>query len=143
MPQQPEHIFVYGTLRRGRHEMARLLTEQAVDEGHGTIQARLFLVEDYPGVELSEDPRHLVHGEVYRLVEGPALLAALDDYEGFDRRDPAGSLFVRRVLPVRLVDGTVLPAWVYLYNRPTEGLPAIPSGDFHDVRSRRRALAPA
>lgn len=143
MPQQPEHIFVYGTLRRGRHEMARLLAEEAVEAGQGTIQARLFLVDDYPGVELSGDSRTVACGEVYRLVDEETILAALDDYEGFDPGDPVGSLFVRRVVPVRLSDGTVLPAWVYVYNRPTEGLPEIASGDFHGVRPRRRALAPA
>lgn len=59
-----------------------------------------------------------------------ALLAALDEYEGVDAAHPARSLFVRRVTETEREDGMRVAAWVYVYNRPVEGLTRVVSGDW-------------
>ncbi len=132
---EPLHIFVYGTLRRGgRADMHGLLARGAELVGAGTCAGRLFLVEDYPGVVGSEDVRDVVHGEVYRLAADPearsALLRGLDRYEGYEPAVPDASLFVRVADDVTLDSGETVRAWVYHYNRPTIGLERIDSGDF-------------
>lgn len=135
------HLFVYGTLRKGQPEMDRLLGAHAIDIGRGTLQGRLFLIGDFPGAKVSENPDDRVHGEIYRLVDAGPALAVLDEYEEYDPTDPNHSLFVRRLAPIRLNDGTTLPAWVYLYNRSIEGLRPIPSGDFLDAAHPHRTSA--
>lgn len=143
MPESPRHLFVYGTLRHGRHEMARLLEESALAVGGGSVQGCLYLVEDYPGATWSDDPRQQVRGEVYRLLDGPEVLRRLDEYEDYRPENPRESLFLRRVTDVQMDDGTSLPAWIYLYNRPIHGLPTIRSGDFVDVEREVRRAKPA
>jgi gamma-glutamylcyclotransferase (GGCT)/AIG2-like uncharacterized protein YtfP len=133
MTKNHQHLFVYGTLRKGQPDMDRLLGAHAIDVGRGTLQGRLYLVDDFPGAKVSEHPDDRVHGEIYRLVDASPALAALDEYEEYNPTDPKHSLFVRRLAPIRLADGTTLSAWVYLYNRSTEGLRSIPSGDFLDA----------
>lgn len=142
MPESPRHLFVYGTLRHGQHEMARLL-EYALALGQGSVQGRLYLVEDYPGAIWSDDPRQQVRGEVYHLLDGQNVLRRLDEYEDYRPEAPQRSLFLRRATDVLMDDGTRLPAWIYLYNGPTNGLPMIPSGDFLDVEREVRRATPA
>lgn len=144
MPESPQHLFVYGTLRPGQHAMADLLASGASRVGPGTIQGRLFLVDDYPGAIWSADPQDRVHGEVFRLAgDADEVLCRLDEYEHYDPRHPATSLFVRGVGDVRLSDGTRLPAWIYYFNGVTRQLTPIPSGDFFEVQSDARRARPA
>ena len=129
MPLQ--HLFVYGTLRRNAgNKMSSLLAEQGAFVGEAFCQGQLFRIDYYPGLVLSENPAHVVKGEVYALHDPAALLARLDEYEecgpGFS--EPAE--YVRKQRVVSLSDGCELLAWVYVYNRSTEGLTDIPSGDF-------------
>lgn len=143
MPEPPRHLFVYGTLRHGQHEMARLLEERALTVGRGSVQGRLYLVDDYPGATSSDDPRQKVRGEVYHLLDGHEVLCRLDEYEDYRPEAPGKSLFLRRVIDVLMDDGTRLPAWIYLYNGPTNGLPTIRSGDFLDLEPEVRHARPA
>ena len=73
----------------------------------------------------------VVEGEVFAIgadaAEAAVVLAATDRYEACVPDDPQGSTYLRRLHPV-LVDGAVLLAWLYLYNRPTDGLRPIPGG---------------
>jgi gamma-glutamylcyclotransferase (GGCT)/AIG2-like uncharacterized protein YtfP len=132
MKQPDQHyLFVYGTLRRDRwHEMYRLLARYADFMGDATFHGRLFLVDEFPGAMLSNSPNDVVRGEVYRLGSPDLVLERFDDYEEFDSRAPDQSLYRRELVDVLLNNGKCIHAWIYLYNRPTEDLPPIPSGDF-------------
>ncbi len=132
MKQPDQHyLFVYGTLRRDRrHEMYRLLARYANFIGDATFQGRLFLVDEFPGATLSNNPNDIVRGEVYRLDSPDLVLRRLDDYEEFDPRVPDQSLYRRELVDILLNNGKCIRAWIYLYNRPTESLPPILSGDF-------------
>lgn len=124
-----EYLFVYGTLRKdtARHDLLQRFCEY-IDIG--TLQGRLYLIDNYPGVILSEDYPQQVRGEVYRIKNEGMLFAELDDYEECSSSFPQPHEYVRQQQTIKLTGGRHLTAWVYLYNRPTTGLKLIASGDF-------------
>jgi gamma-glutamylcyclotransferase (GGCT)/AIG2-like uncharacterized protein YtfP len=126
----PDRLFAYGTLMTGfsRHP----LLGAALLEGLARIRGSLHHFGEYPGVIL--DDRGWVAGELYRVADLPARLAALDREEWFDPADEAASLYVRRRVPAHAADGEVREAWVYAYNErfgPAAGRgPRVDSGDW-------------
>ncbi len=126
-----DRLFVYGTLMRSfDHPMAKLLSANADFLGGATCRGSLYLIKHYPGLVLSEDPREVVFGELFRLRERDALLREFDMYEACGEGFPEPTEYVRRKLNVTLADGTVNEAWTYVYNWAVVGLPRIPSGRF-------------
>jgi gamma-glutamylcyclotransferase (GGCT)/AIG2-like uncharacterized protein YtfP len=122
-------LFVYGTLMRAaRHPMHRHIATYADYVDDATFNGRLYLVRHYPGAVDSEEGDR-VHGELYRVRE-MAAFAMLDEYEGCGAGAPQPAEYVRVQRPVIRADGAVVTAWIYLYNRPIERLPLIPSGRF-------------
>jgi len=109
-----EYLFVYGTLRpeHAPAEMAGIV-RQMRPVGRGVIRGFLYDLGEYPGLRLAADGDE-IQGEVFAL--DASLLQALDAYEGYDSRNPARSLFIRKQYEVRLEHETV-PCWVYEYNR--------------------------
>jgi gamma-glutamylcyclotransferase (GGCT)/AIG2-like uncharacterized protein YtfP len=126
----PDRLFAYGTMMTGFSR--RPLLGAALLEGLGRIRGSLYHFGDYPGVVL--DGRGWVTGEVYRVADLPARLADMDREEWFDPADEAGSLYVRRAVPVHLAGGDVRDAWVYAYTErfgPAAGRgPLVESGDW-------------
>ena len=96
--------------------------------GRGSIHAALFDLGLYPAAVPA--PESTVWGEVYTMADSDAVLAALDDIEGYRPEDPDKSLYTREQAEVRLPDGSMARAWVYFYNAPLGQAPAIPSGDY-------------
>jgi gamma-glutamylcyclotransferase (GGCT)/AIG2-like uncharacterized protein YtfP len=141
-----DYLFVYGTLRRAcGHPQQRLLAEGAGFEGPATFAGRLYDLGRYPGAVPDPAARPPVLGELYRMRDPQALLPLLDRYEGCtDRYDPAAEYRRERQVVVR-EDGTAVPAWIYLYNRPTAGLRRIDSGDYlrRDAAPGGRGASPA
>ncbi len=108
-------LFVYGTLRSEfDNPYARLLQSQGELMGKATVRGAIYRVEFYPAYK--EEPGE-VHGEVYRLNDAEATLAALDDYEGegFER------------VKVETSRGE---AWIYRYRGEPSAQARIESGDF-------------
>lgn len=62
-------------------------------------------------------------GELYR-IRDTTLLARLDDYEG------GNTEYMRVRVNVVQAERKRVPAWIYLYNRPVDGLRRIRSGDY-------------
>jgi gamma-glutamylcyclotransferase (GGCT)/AIG2-like uncharacterized protein YtfP len=130
MGDRQDLLFVYGTLMRGfDHPMAKLLSRSAEFIGSARCQGRLYLVKHYPGLTLSDDACDVVFGELVRLHTPETSLVTLDDYEGCGP-NVASPQYLRKVLPVTLVGGTVSEAWTYVYNRPVAKLKRITSGRF-------------
>jgi gamma-glutamylcyclotransferase (GGCT)/AIG2-like uncharacterized protein YtfP len=126
-----DYLFVYGTLRRDPARKTHpLLAGSAQFLGEALCRGRLYRIDDYVGLVPSNGPQDLVRGEVYELGEPQILLPRLDDHEGCGPRFSRPTEFVRRSRAVWLDDGTILAAWVYLYNRSIDGLTRIESGDF-------------
>jgi gamma-glutamylcyclotransferase (GGCT)/AIG2-like uncharacterized protein YtfP len=124
-------IFVYGTLRRGHdNPMSRLLLEHANPIGYGSLNGKLFLIGRYPGAIISNENNDWVKGEVYALRDSDDVLEHLDRYERCYNRDVRRSLFIRVRAEVVLESSEKVFAWVYTYNRSTDGCRLIPSGDY-------------
>ena len=123
-------LFVYGTLRRAAsHPMHRLLLP-ATFIGAGTFQGRLYDLGSYPGAVPSADPADRVHGEVYRLHDPVATLARLDHYEGCAETDAPPTEYIRAVADIALPAAGFVRAHLYLYQRPTDTLRRLASGDY-------------
>jgi gamma-glutamylcyclotransferase (GGCT)/AIG2-like uncharacterized protein YtfP len=134
-----DRLFVYGTLMRDfDHPMAQLLSRSADFIGEARCPGRLYLVKHYPGMVLSDAADDVVFGELYRLKQPEALLREFDMYEACGEGFAEPTEYIRRLLPVTLVDAgetliTEAPtgeAWTYLYNWPVAHLPRIASGRF-------------
>ena len=99
-------LFVYGSLMRGQPENGRLAG--CSWQGPGELAGlALHDLGPFPMAVPSDDPRHRLHGELYRVNAGQ--LAALDRYEGAPR------LYERQRRS--LADGRT--AWVYV-GRPRQ-----------------------
>jgi len=119
-----EYLFVYGLLRSDvGGPMQPALAEAARLVGRAAWRGRLYCVAEFPGA-VPCDGDEFVVGELYELGEDPTgLLARLDAYEEV----PDDYLRVRAAVDC---EGREFAAWVYVWNRPTDGLEHIESGDF-------------
>ena len=126
-----QYLFVYGTRSKaGGHPIHERVAKRSRFVGEASMQGKLFRMETSPGVVDSDDPADSVRGELYEVIDPKPLFEELDAYEGCGPMDVPPTLYVRAKRPIRLSDGRALEAWVYLYNRPTEGLKRIASGRF-------------
>jgi gamma-glutamylcyclotransferase (GGCT)/AIG2-like uncharacterized protein YtfP len=124
-----DFVFFYGTLMDGFDRRRRAGIDGKLRYvGRGSITAALFDLGIYPAAVPSADGR--VWGEVYEMLEPDAVLAALDDIEGYRLDDPDKSLYARAKAGVTMPDGTLERAWVYFYNAPLGRAERIDSGDY-------------
>ena len=140
-------IFVYGTLRRGGANHARLAGARFVGEGVTAARHALF-VGDFP--YLATGPAvHRVRGEVYAVDAG--LLAALDRLEGhptwYERR-PVAIVLDAAARSARAERGpafgdapATLACETYFNDRPNGALS--PTGDYGPVLRRIARGAPS
>lgn len=125
----PEHLFVYGTLRRDTGNWRGALMKPLRRTGEGTIAADLYDVGLYPAAVPSEKGR--VTGELFEMEDAEATLRELDTVEMCSGPSPAkADLFRRGRASVTVPGGREITAWVYFWNGPLEGLTPIPSGDY-------------
>lgn len=113
-----EFIFVYGTLRPSQAppEMKEVVGRWK-PAGAATVLGQLVDLGDYTGAVLDANTTSRIIGEVYELPNDPAMMATLDEYEGFDADEPETSLFCRVKTQVKLASGGNQPCWMYVYNR--------------------------
>lgn len=128
-----QYLFVYGTLHPdcAPAEIANLVRRfECV--GKGTVRGTLYDLGAYPGAMLDEDCSRRISGTVFRLPQGDDVLPRLDAYEDFDPDAPESSLFIRRLHPVRLDDGSMLRCWIYEYNGAIGNAALIEGGGYAD-----------
>src|SRR3954462_12072877 len=122
-------VFFYGTLMSGFQRPGRARLDHALRPvGRGSIQAALFDLGIYPAAIPAHDSR--VWGEVHQMLDAEAVLATLDEIEGFSASEPDSSLYTRAEISVTFDDGRVVNAWVYFYNAPLGRAERIRSGDY-------------
>lgn len=122
-------VFFYGTLMSGFQRPGRArIDPQLAPEGRGWIRAALYDLGIYPAAIPAADGQ--VWGEVYRMLDRDAVLAALDEIEGYRPDEPDKSLYTRVETPVTFADGHAAPAWAYFYNAPLGRAQRIESGDY-------------
>jgi gamma-glutamylcyclotransferase (GGCT)/AIG2-like uncharacterized protein YtfP len=130
----PRLLFVYGTLRRGSAAlMAEVLAGEATYVGEATVSGVLYDTGAFPACVPASNASQRVHGDVFAMRDdsASALLAQLDQYEGFSPDERFGSLFVRQYARVRFDDGSEELAWIYRFNASLERARLIPSGDWN------------
>jgi gamma-glutamylcyclotransferase (GGCT)/AIG2-like uncharacterized protein YtfP len=122
-------VLFYGTLMAGFDRRRRAgIDEKLTYRGRGSLQGSLFDLGIYPAAIPATEG--VIWGEVYEMSDPTAVLAALDDIEGYRQDDPDKSLYARAVADVTMPDGRVVQAWVYFYNAPLGKASRIPSGDY-------------
>lgn len=130
MTDNTDLLFVYGTLRHGcaNREASRLhLSTDYL--GPARIRGRLYRVDWYPGF-IADPQAGWVKGDLFRMRDAAAVLAALDRYEEAGAGFPVPWEYVRGVENVENAAGLPVSAWVYSYNHPVKGLTQIASGDW-------------
>jgi gamma-glutamylcyclotransferase (GGCT)/AIG2-like uncharacterized protein YtfP len=122
-------VFFYGTLMAGFDRRQRAgIDGKLTFIGRGSIHASLFDLGLYPAAIPA--PHSVVLGEIYEVADAGAVLAALDEIEGYEPADHARSLYVRQPAAVTMPDGSTESAWVYFYNAPLGRAQRIVSGDY-------------
>jgi gamma-glutamylcyclotransferase (GGCT)/AIG2-like uncharacterized protein YtfP len=128
MVEGPAAFFVYGTLKRGQANFP-LVAAAVRGVVPATIRGRLYDMGPFPALAEGDEA---VRGEVLTVEPGelPRLLRALDELEGFAPGDPAGSIYLRRVVDAKTDDGAEVAAFAYFYNRDPAGLRHLPGGEW-------------
>jgi gamma-glutamylcyclotransferase (GGCT)/AIG2-like uncharacterized protein YtfP len=122
-------VFFYGTLMSGFKRPGRSRIDPKLEAvGRGSIGATLFDLGIYPAAIPAADGK--VWGEVYRMIDSTAVLAALDEIEGYRANEPDTSLYLRVETPVMLENGATALVWVYFYNAPLGRAERVESGDY-------------
>lgn len=130
-----EYLFVYGSLQRKvQHPAHNVLSQHAEFVCNAEFEGALYMVSDYPGAVKATENSAMVKGELFLLKDSSRAFAKLDRYEGYDPNNTEQSLYVREQCAVRCSadrnDMNVEEAWIYLFNRPTDQLERISSGDY-------------
>lgn len=128
MEPAPQNVFVYGTLRRGGSNHFRMAGAEFVTAG--TITARMYRIDWYPGIVLDESGDE-IRGEVYEV--GPELLNALDVFEGLSAGEIEGSEYRRVQTSVVAQDSRVLTAWVWEWVGMVDESQRLSDGDWLKV----------
>lgn len=124
-----DFVFFYGTLMSGFKRAGRARLDSMLrSEGRGSIGAALYDLGIYPAAIPAADSR--VHGEIHLMLDSEAVLAALDEIEGYRPGQPDASLYRRERTQVTFADGRTETAWVYFYNAPLGRAQRIDSGDY-------------
>jgi gamma-glutamylcyclotransferase (GGCT)/AIG2-like uncharacterized protein YtfP len=129
-----DFIFVYGTLMRKFTGYKPIDLEQHgkyVCEGF--VHGRLYEIDNYPGLILSENPIEKVYGEIYQLIDFNSAIKILDEYEDYFPENPQSSLYVRQIENIVVDTKDVLKkAWVYIYKDAVEEERRIATGNYLD-----------
>lgn len=120
IPQFKHRVAVYGTLKRGFSNHHLLQHADYLGEAVLT-DITLYDLGWFPAARL--EPSRGVRVEVFDIDE--STLEALDQLEGYHSWQPEHSFYQRHQLSTPL--GMV---WVYIYNRPVQGLEVITKGEW-------------
>jgi len=114
-------FFVYGTLKVGGRfapslDHLRKSVKTASLSGFDLfgVAAMKGWPPDYPAAVKGGGE---IKGEVHEFTDDVEALGILDSIEGYDDRDPEGSLYIRSEVEVTLGTGGKETAFVYLFNR--------------------------
>lgn len=132
MAATKEHLFTYGTLRKGEHNpMQNYLEKKAEWIGKALCSGKLYYANGHPAAILSAHEEDQIVGDVYEFDTDSPLLRELDRYEGYRPGRPEESLYIRRKIDVTLQQNhEVYAAWIYIYNKPVDKAKLIASGDY-------------
>ena len=122
-------LFVYGSLLLPSNQYGSFLQNNSTLVSEGWLRGYLYDCGGYPAAVPIEHTQEKVEGRIYLLHDDEIILKYLDDYEGFGEQFTDPNEFVRKKLDIH-TDLETINCWVYLYNRPTDGLKKIPGGNY-------------
>ena len=136
------NLFVYGSLRSGfRNPAYEYITRYFVYKGEAMVKGKFYDKGAIPvAIETSEEKYIL--GELYTLQNPEDFSWAfmqLDDYEGLNT-EPGEIPLYKRELVKAYQPGDTSDAWVYWYNRNTDGLQEIETGDVMKYLQQKNQL---
>jgi len=124
-----QYLFAYGTLQPGLAptKIARAAAKLR-PVGEGIVRGVLYDLGGYPGAVSDPGAKGGILGTVMELPEDESVLARLDRYEGFDRKAPETSEYIRERQVVELKAGGTVECWFYRYNRKPRAGTQVESG---------------
>lgn len=128
-----QYLFVYGYLMRKNRQLKELgVPDMPVEYlSDGFIFAHLYRVAGFPGLVYDNTRKSRTYGEVYLVKEQKNFFMEMDAYElSLPHYKESDVAYHRRIRPVHLYKGMILPCWVYEYIQPTDHLNRIKSGRF-------------
>ena len=130
-----EYLFAYGTLQPGcaPARMAAIVARLR-PVGEGFLRGVLYDLGGYPGAVPVAGAESRIFGTVMELPDDIESLRGLDEYEGFDPKDPGASEFVRERLKVERAEGGAMECWFYRYNGLVSATQVIASGVWRKSR---------
>lgn len=124
-------LFVYGSLRSGfRNPAYEYLTKYFQLLGEAVVKGKLYDNGSIP-VAVSTNSDAFITGELYETknaAEFSWVIEQLDDYEGLNVEAGEQSLYKREKV-IAFQQGLPAEAWIYWYNRPTDHMTEIDTGD--------------
>ena len=134
-------IFVYGAMTEGMVHFSKIQNFVASSASAFVRGSAYRLKVGFPA--LSRDGEDLVPGQLLELQSSDLLMALMDEFYGFNRLEPAKSLYCREEVNVYLQGSSESTrAWVYFLN--PEKLPdnakLIPGGDWRKSLAEEPAL---
>ncbi|MFV0605204.1 MAG: gamma-glutamylcyclotransferase [Niabella sp.] len=128
---QTNLLFVYGSLLSGFKSTAyEYLSRYFNFLGSATVKGTMYDLGEYP-VVVHQDTGREIKGELYQIIhdrEFSYAMAQLDDYEGLYPEEGEDVNYEREAVDVT-VNGEVMTAWVYWYNKDVSGFPIVEHGD--------------
>ena len=129
-----KYLFVYGTLMKKYSGHKPIYLEKYgkyVSEGF--IQGRLYEIDNYPGLILSNNSNDKVYGEIFLLDDFTASIHKLDEYEDYFQDDLENSLYVRQEEEINIKEGETKKAWVFIFNKEVDEKKRIISGNYMNI----------
>ena len=121
-------LFTYGTLMTAfNNPMAVFLRKNSKFIGKCYFKGLLFDLGHYPGAIYDPYQKSKVHGELYQIDNSNKVFKVLDEYEGIG--DFHFDLYKREITPIN-INNEVINAEAYIYNKPSNSLKVIETGDY-------------
>jgi gamma-glutamylcyclotransferase (GGCT)/AIG2-like uncharacterized protein YtfP len=126
-------LFTYGSLLKGMSLSQTM--EGTKFLGPAYVKADLFFLGFYPGIIPGNQ---IVFGELYEVPE--PVIPKIDEVEDYIELNNEKSLYLRQPIDAyRLIDGSKVQASAYFYNKCSEGMPRIESGDYRIFMGQRQS----
>jgi gamma-glutamylcyclotransferase (GGCT)/AIG2-like uncharacterized protein YtfP len=129
MENNPDYLFVYGTLLDEDNPFAEFLQANSKFYATGKFTGELYNLGNYPGAVITAAGDDFVYGKVFKLDTNGTVLNELDEYEGYGDAFAQPNEFVRSVALIDTGD-ELINCWVYLYNHPVKPASRITSGRY-------------
>ncbi len=125
-----DYLFIYGTLLlKEELNISKFLYDSSEFIGNACLHDKLYEIDNYPGLILSEDKKDKVYGKVFRLKNFDKTIALLNEYEEVGPQFAYPNEYVLKKVEV-CMQGTKYYCWVYIYNHPVQEEKRILSGDY-------------